>query len=195
MDVLKRLQEVKPNKPYNGFAKLCMGFHLITNFRFVKNKFGKKSDGSNKSILVELKDEVLFLPQYFCQNLSTEDIQELNSSIESNKNVYLYFEGKQESNKYVFYLYLKKISIIHSVFIIFFCSSWIIKIIGDDQKEEMEKQTSTEDGIHSSQNQKRRSNDSIVEKNKKKKTGEQPVEMEVEDIPPDSFPKKLTFDV
>lgn len=98
MDVLKKLEEVKPNKPYNGFGKLCIGFHLIISFRFVKNKFGKKGDGSNKSILVELKDEVLFLPQYFCQKLSKEDIRVLNSSIESKENVYLFFGGKQESN-------------------------------------------------------------------------------------------------
>lgn len=99
MNVLKKLEDTKPNKPYNGFAKLCIGIHQIMSVRFVKNKFGKKGDGSSKSILVELEEEVLFLPQYFSQKLSKEDVHELNSSIESNENVYLFFGGKSESNK------------------------------------------------------------------------------------------------
>lgn len=99
MSVLKKLEEVQPHKPYNGFAKLSIGFHQIENFRIVKNKFGKKVDDSNKSILVELKDEVLFLPQYFRQNFSDDDIRELNSEIEKEENIYLYFGGKQENCK------------------------------------------------------------------------------------------------
>lgn len=99
MNALKKLQDVKPNKSYNGFAKLSLGFHLIEGFRFVKNKFGKKGDGTNKSILVELKDEVLFLPQYFCQKLESADLHDLNSSIEDDEKIYLYFNGKNEESK------------------------------------------------------------------------------------------------
>lgn len=99
MDVLKKLEDTKPNKPYNGFTKLSIGIHQIMGVRFVKNKFGKKGDGSSKSILVELEDEVLFLPQYFTQKLSKEDVHDLNSSIQSNENVYIFFGGKNESTK------------------------------------------------------------------------------------------------
>lgn len=79
------------SKPYHGFAKLEIGYHQIVCFRNVKNKFGKKGDGSEKSILVELNDEVLFLPQYFLQKINEEDVISLNSTIESNENVHLYF--------------------------------------------------------------------------------------------------------
>lgn len=100
MSALKKIEELKTNKPYLGFAKLRIGFHPITCFRVVKNKYGKKSDGSNKSILIELKNEVLFLPQYFWRQLNEENIRELNSDIESgNEAIYLYFGGKQESNE------------------------------------------------------------------------------------------------
>lgn len=53
-------------------------------FRAVKNKFGKKRDGSQKSILIELNDQVLFLPQYFSQKINDEDIRQLNAAIEKN---------------------------------------------------------------------------------------------------------------
>lgn len=94
MNALKKLENVQSNKPYRGFSKLDMGCHKVVNFRLTKNKFGKKSDGSNLSILVELEDQVLFLPSYFRQRLKDVDLQELNDSIESNENIYLYFGGK-----------------------------------------------------------------------------------------------------
>lgn len=101
MNVLKKLESVQANKPYHGFTQLKKGSHEILNFRYVKNKFGKKSDGSNKNILVELNDEVLFLPQYFQQKLNSEDICEMNESISSNVKIYLHFGGKVkgEGNK------------------------------------------------------------------------------------------------
>lgn len=89
MNVLKKLEAIQPNKPYHGFTKLKKGSHKVVNFRTVKNKFGKKSDGSNKSILVELSEEVVFLPQYFWQKLNEEDIREVNESIESIDSIYL----------------------------------------------------------------------------------------------------------
>lgn len=99
MDVLKKLEAVNPNKPYLGFAKLKNGFHEIVCFRITKNKFGKKTDGSNKSILVELLQEVLFLPQYFWSKLTEADINVLNSCIENGSKVYLYFGGKHEQSR------------------------------------------------------------------------------------------------
>lgn len=95
MDVIKKLQEVNP-KPYNGFAQLSIGFHKIISFRMVKNKFAKKGEKPSKTLVVELQKEILFLPQYFSENLSEDDINELNESDES---VYLYFGGRTEKNK------------------------------------------------------------------------------------------------
>lgn len=103
MEVFKKLEDLTSNKPTNkqylGFAKLSVGFHEILCFRYVKNKYGKKSDGSNKSILIELDNEVLFLPQYFCQQLTQSDLNDLNKSINKNKKMFLYFGGRFEESK------------------------------------------------------------------------------------------------
>lgn len=99
MNALKKLDEIVPSKVYLGFAKLSLGYHQILAFRTVKNKFGKKSDGSAKSILIELEDQVLFLPQHFSQKLNDNDLSELNSSIEKNECVYVYFGGTDEKTK------------------------------------------------------------------------------------------------
>lgn len=98
MNALKKLEDIKQNKPYLGFAKLSIGFHQVFNFRIVKNKFGKKTDGSNKSVLAELQNQVLFLPQCFAQTLVEEDLRELNSCISAQENIYVYFGGKQEQS-------------------------------------------------------------------------------------------------
>lgn len=100
MNALAKLQQVSfdDSKPYHGFAKLPIGYHKILCFRTVKNKFTKKvNNESEKSILVELTNEVVFLPQYFANRLNNEDIAELNSI--ANDAVYLYFGGRREANK------------------------------------------------------------------------------------------------
>lgn len=96
MNVLKKLQDLQPSKPYYGFAKLTVGYHKINVFRVVKNKFGNKGEKTGKSILVELKNEVIFLPQYFLGKINEEDIKELNSCDE---NMYLYFGGRSEQSR------------------------------------------------------------------------------------------------
>lgn len=98
MSVLKKLQEVGESKPYYGFSSLNIGYHKILCFRVVKNKFAKKKNGeSGKSILVELANEVIFLPQYFMEKLNEEDIAELNST--KTETMYLYFGGRRGKNK------------------------------------------------------------------------------------------------
>lgn len=99
MNALNKLKNIQPNKPYHSFARLSEGYHKIYSFKIVKNKFGKKTDGCGKSILVELKEEVLFLPQYFLQKLDEEDIRELNTSIDSGEIIYLFFGGRIEQNR------------------------------------------------------------------------------------------------
>lgn len=96
MSALKKLEEVVPNKAYLGFAKLAIGYHKIISFRSTKNKFGKKGE---KSILVEIDDQVLFLPQHFSAKINEDDIRELNSSIEKNETIYLHFGGRDEKTK------------------------------------------------------------------------------------------------
>lgn len=98
MDVLQKLEKIQPNKPYKGFKQLNIGYHLVESFRIVKNKFFKKGEGSKKSILVELKEEVLFLPQYFLQRLSEDDIRNLNEHIDEGENIYLYFGGTADQS-------------------------------------------------------------------------------------------------
>lgn len=61
MDILEQLDQVEP---YNGFVKLAIGYHSIERFREVKNRFVKKEGAPGKTILVELKNEVVFLPQF-----------------------------------------------------------------------------------------------------------------------------------
>lgn len=95
MDVIKKLQEVKP-KPYYGFTQLSIGFHKIISFRTVKNKFAKKGEKQSKTLVVELQKEILFLPQYFSENLSEDEINALNECDES---VYIYFGGRNEKTK------------------------------------------------------------------------------------------------
>lgn len=98
MSVLEKLEE---NKPYLGFKKLSVGFHQIKLFRSVKNKFEKKEENGDepKSILVELDDQVIFLPQYFKDKISDSEMCELNSDIENKKEIYLHFGGKNETSK------------------------------------------------------------------------------------------------
>lgn len=68
------------SKPYLGFSKLSVGYHKIECFRLVKNKFAKKNTTGDeeKSILVELEDQVIILPQYFLSVLDKDGQREGN---------------------------------------------------------------------------------------------------------------------
>lgn len=96
MNALAKLRKVGESKPYKGFSKLDIGYHKIECFRFVSNKFANQNSSDEKSILVELEEEVVFLPQYFMKALNKDDINDLNSDDEIH---YLYFGGKREANK------------------------------------------------------------------------------------------------
>lgn len=96
MNALKKLAEIG-GKPYIGFAKLNLGYHSILEFRAVNTRFTPKDE---TSILIELNDQILFLPQYFRKKLEDKDLAELNSSIKNdNEKVYLEFGGKNEETK------------------------------------------------------------------------------------------------
>lgn len=98
MDALTKIQMIGVSKPYRGFTNLAVGYHKIARFRLVKNKFVNKNakESDKKSILVELDEEVVFLPQYYRDVLSEDDIINLNSAQES---MYLYFGGRRENSK------------------------------------------------------------------------------------------------
>lgn len=89
MEALRKLQE----KPYHGFSELSIGFHPIEQFRAVKNKFAKDDEKESKSILVELADQVVFLPKHIGDKLTETDLDELNSFKEA---VFLHFGGKRK---------------------------------------------------------------------------------------------------
>lgn len=90
------LQTVCEQKEYKGFKFLDIGYHEIIKFRFVKNKFADSNGESNRTLLVELKDEVLFLPQYFADIFNDDDskIEQLNND---GIKKFLYFGGARQN--------------------------------------------------------------------------------------------------
>lgn len=98
MSALAKLQMIGSGKPYNGFIKLALGYHEIVRFRLIKNKY-KKDDENNqdeKCMILELQEEIVFMPQYFSRNVNETDVISLNSD---GVQKYLYFGGKREKNK------------------------------------------------------------------------------------------------
>lgn len=93
MNAFQKLQEAGESKPYHGFSKLTLGHHEIICFRLVKKKFAKQED-CKRSLLIELKDQIVFLPNHFSENINDDDITELNSGGETK---YLYFGGKNKN--------------------------------------------------------------------------------------------------
>lgn len=94
MSVFEKLQEISASKPYLGFTQLSLGYHRVVNFRKVKNKFENLDGQSAMTVVVELRDEILYLPKYFAEKLTDTNIAELNENIDQNKSVYLYFGGR-----------------------------------------------------------------------------------------------------
>lgn len=101
MKALTKLQKMcGDSKPYKVFTFLAKGYHKIESFRLVDNKFATKDDSDNekKTVLVELKNEVLF-SKYFSKNFNEKDIKDINSDGETK---YLYFGGQGETSKLVY---------------------------------------------------------------------------------------------
>lgn len=97
MNVLKKLDDAKP---YHGFPKLEIGFHKIELFRSMDNKYAKKDEvEKSKSILVELADQVIFLPQYICARMTESDVCELNTSLKNKEEMFLHFGGRHAKNR------------------------------------------------------------------------------------------------
>lgn len=102
MDLLAGTSDSE-NKPYFGFSQLPHGYHKIVKFRWVKNKMYKmdsEKPGLKRTVLIELADQVLFLPEYIARKFNDDDekIAELNSGI----TIFLYFGGRREENRWVY---------------------------------------------------------------------------------------------
>lgn len=96
LDLLRNAS--KATKPYLGFSKLPHGYHEIVQFRLTANKMynPKEKKSQKRVLLIELKDQVLFLPEYFVASLGEdpkkhdEKVDELNA--DSTKK-FLFFDG------------------------------------------------------------------------------------------------------
>lgn len=63
------------SKPYYGFADLQVGNYEIISFKFVQNKWydSEKKNSLKRILMVELSDQVLFLPAIFAKNFNDDD--------------------------------------------------------------------------------------------------------------------------
>lgn len=86
------------SKPYRGFAKLKQGDYPIAKFKLVRNKYydAENVNSVKRILLVELDDQVLFLPQIFASNFGDNDalIKTLNAD---EKKRFLCFGGAGEN--------------------------------------------------------------------------------------------------
>lgn len=93
--------EFDSSKPYRGFTELPHGKYRIVRFKLVKNKFAKGDKGSEDSprsstaVMVELEDQVLFLPQHLARRFQENpgSMREINTS---DITFYLYFGGMRD---------------------------------------------------------------------------------------------------
>lgn len=82
-------------KPYIGFDKLNIGYYKIEKFRLVNNQYfdcRKPDSGPEKTLLVELEDQVLFMPSAISKLFAgkEEKIDELNKS---DRQLFLFYGG------------------------------------------------------------------------------------------------------
>lgn len=83
-------------KPYYGFAKLAIGDHKVFGFRLVNNKFhrpGSEKPGLPKILLVELEDQVLFLPENISKVFAEDEAKVAELNCDNIKKI-MYFGGR-----------------------------------------------------------------------------------------------------
>lgn len=97
--VLLLLNEEEPpqgnNKPYIGFSKLPVGYHECVAFRLVTNKYFRpdaKNPGLKQSLLVELKEQVLFMPTYISKKF-VDNEQNFDALVNDASKKFLFFGG------------------------------------------------------------------------------------------------------
>lgn len=81
------------HKPYKGFSQLAVGNHQIFSFKLVPNKlYSKDKKTTKKTLIVELNEEIIFLPDYFAASIN-EDERKVNELNTDGIRKYLYFGG------------------------------------------------------------------------------------------------------
>lgn len=100
MDLLRK-KVYNDSKPYHGFKNLLIGNYKIVRFRMVMNRYyrpGSENPGLKKTLLVELEDQILFLPEYITAKFSgnKEEILQLNED-NKDKKLFLCFNGKRDT--------------------------------------------------------------------------------------------------
>lgn len=85
-------------KPYYGFSHLAIGKHSIEKFRLTPNKFYNKKEVNSfkKSLVCELSDQVLFLPNYFSAQFN-EDKSLIETVNNDGVKRFLCFGGKRDN--------------------------------------------------------------------------------------------------
>lgn len=84
-------------KEYKGFSKLNLGLHEIVKFRLVNNKFYDPKDkepGLKKTLLVELIDQVLFMPTYISEKFNGKNEEKIAEWNNNGEKKYLLYSGK-----------------------------------------------------------------------------------------------------
>lgn len=85
-----------PEKPYNGFDELPIGNYEILSFAFVRNQYYDPDDKRSppRIIMIELSDQILFLPPYMALKLRDDD-EKLKSLNEDGVKRYLCYGGRR----------------------------------------------------------------------------------------------------
>lgn len=89
MDVLKKLNSTENEKPYYGLPKLQPGYHEVFSFRESHGQYGR-------GVIAELKNQIIFLPQYMVEKINQEDIRQLNDAIDR---LFIFFGGRHPTKK------------------------------------------------------------------------------------------------
>lgn len=93
------MEFLNASKPCTPFDKLDTGYYEVIKFKLVKNRFYRQNSenpGAEKSLIVELANQVLFLPSYISKNFAGPNeyrVAELNNSSEK---IFLYYGGSSE---------------------------------------------------------------------------------------------------
>lgn len=95
MDIFNQFLD---GKPYKGFGELEIGEYEIVLFRFVRNKFFDPTVANSlrRVLVVELDDQILFLPSYMAVNFRDDDklLEALNND---GVKRFLCFGGRREN--------------------------------------------------------------------------------------------------
>lgn len=94
LSILKSAKR-EEKKPYLGFSQLELGNHLVVKFSLAKNSLYKKGSGKPKLVMmVELRNQVLFLPDYYAEKFDCNE-EKVSALNEDGIEKYLQFGGSR----------------------------------------------------------------------------------------------------